>query len=239
MKVAIHQPNYFPWLGYFVKIALCDVFVFHDNVDINLRSYTRRCTVSTQPNAKEKQQHLSLQIKDGDSQNIKDVQLINPEADIKLHLSKIRAVYHKEKYFEEVFDQLVADSESWEKHGALADLNISVIQTICKIISLELNAVKSSTLAAKAIKDEHNIALVKWQNGDVYLSGMGAKKYQNEDLFLNENIELVYLDSLQWMKDEQGLKNLHVEYSILELLFKLGPKQISQVLKHFKLRLDK
>ena len=32
MKVCIHQPNYLPWLGFFKKIALSDIYVVFDDV---------------------------------------------------------------------------------------------------------------------------------------------------------------------------------------------------------------
>ena len=33
MKIGIHQPQFLPWLPYFLKIEACDYFVFLDIVD--------------------------------------------------------------------------------------------------------------------------------------------------------------------------------------------------------------
>ena len=38
MTIAIHQPNYLPWLGYFAKIFAADVFVFLDDVQYSKKS---------------------------------------------------------------------------------------------------------------------------------------------------------------------------------------------------------
>jgi len=43
--VAVHQPNFFPWFGYFVKIALSDTFILLDDVQIPWRGYTRRTKI--------------------------------------------------------------------------------------------------------------------------------------------------------------------------------------------------
>ena len=45
MTVAIHQPNYFPWVGYFYKIKAADIFIFLDDVDFSKGSYTNRCRI--------------------------------------------------------------------------------------------------------------------------------------------------------------------------------------------------
>jgi len=44
MIVAIHQPNFLPWLGWFDKLARADVFVVLDNVALQRTgsAYTNR-----------------------------------------------------------------------------------------------------------------------------------------------------------------------------------------------------
>jgi len=49
--VAIHQPNFLPWLGYFDKIARCDTFIALDDVQlVRGKSYTCRAKILSQGN---------------------------------------------------------------------------------------------------------------------------------------------------------------------------------------------
>ena len=47
VTVAIHQPNYFPYLGFFHKLVRCDVFVILDNVQFNRGGFVNRNRIKT------------------------------------------------------------------------------------------------------------------------------------------------------------------------------------------------
>lgn len=42
MMIAIHQPHYFPWLGYLAKMASVEKFILMDTVQLEKRSYMHR-----------------------------------------------------------------------------------------------------------------------------------------------------------------------------------------------------
>ena len=48
MMIAIHQPHYFPWIGYLDKMAKADKFVLMDTVQLEKRSYMLRIIMNTE-----------------------------------------------------------------------------------------------------------------------------------------------------------------------------------------------
>ena len=47
MKIAIHQPNYIPWVGFFSKMKQVDKFVLLDTVKHSKSSVTHRNKIKT------------------------------------------------------------------------------------------------------------------------------------------------------------------------------------------------
>ena len=45
MLVAIHQPNFLPWLGYFDRMVNADLFVLLDHVQFERRNYHNRTMI--------------------------------------------------------------------------------------------------------------------------------------------------------------------------------------------------
>src|SRR3990172_8374539 len=45
-KIAIHQPNFAPWLPFFAKIHQADIFVLMINAQFEKNGYQNRCSVN-------------------------------------------------------------------------------------------------------------------------------------------------------------------------------------------------
>ncbi len=47
MTVAVHQPQYVPWIGYFDKVDQCDAFVVLDTVQFKKNEFQNRNRIKT------------------------------------------------------------------------------------------------------------------------------------------------------------------------------------------------
>src|SRR6266576_7222544 len=99
--VAIHQPNYIPWLGYFFKIAHADKFIFLDNVVYPDTSFVNRNSIKTPSGPA----WLTIPVirKGRRGQFIGEVETDNTHRWAERHLTTLRCNYGRAPYFKETF----------------------------------------------------------------------------------------------------------------------------------------
>jgi len=222
--VSIHQPNYFPWAGLIHKIALSDLFVIFDDIQlVRGKSFVIRTKIKTSGGAK----WITVPVKEKSHMiPIHDVQ-INNETDWKEeHWNKIFENYKEAAFFQQnsdIFKKIIL-----QKWGKLADLNMELINQIMNILGIKTEIQKSSEFNLNSNGIEKIIDLIKKVGGDEYLAGMGegTKRYvsNNEKLFDENKINLKY-QKFESPTYQQLYGEFIPNLSILDMIFNIGPDQ--------------
>jgi hypothetical protein len=224
--VAIHQPNFVPWLGYFQKIALADKFIFLDDaVSSKTTSYVN-----------------SVDLFVGSKKTKITVPITKPKSDCRLFEIKIFRNYIKKKFLKTVYlsyKKAPFYNSTMKLLGDLIDLNfeniidfnMAFIEKTCCSANIEVRFYRSSDYPTEGAKAVRLINLCKELNADVYLSGLGASSYQNEKDFSNAGLDLQYIDypNMQYQQyfKEEFIPNL----SVLDFLMNHGTEGLrSQLL---------
>ncbi|MBT3362554.1 MAG: WbqC family protein [Chloroflexi bacterium] len=191
MKIAIHQPNFLPWIGYFYKIAHSDAFVLLDNVQYTKNSFINRNKIKT-PHG---EAWLTVPVKKSGKfgQAIHEVEINNAVKWKNKHLKTIEMNYKKANFFNYLFSNLEEIYLNTETNN-LCQLNIRLIQFISSIFKLQTRLYRSSEIAAQGDNTLLLIDICKKLGADTYMSGFGGIKYQDEELFKEAGIKLEYYD---------------------------------------------
>ena len=227
MIVGIHQPNFLPWLGYFYKIAKSDVFVLLDNVQYTKNSFINRNRIKTSQGAM--WLTVPVRIKGRFGQLIKDVEINDTVDWQKKHLGTLGANYGKARFFEAIFQGLktIYYADDWSN---LCELNVRLLEWVLSLLKLEKRIVRASDLNVKGESTRLLVSIVKAVGGDVYLSGFGGAKYQEEELFKQEGIELQYYE-FNHPVYPQLWSDFVPNLSIIDLLFNCGPESLDIILR--------
>jgi len=215
-KVAIHQPNYMPWIGFFQKMALADVFVILDTVQFSKDSYTQRTKIRT----KEGWIWLTIPVeRKYYFKPIKDIHLPQDEKWLKKHKKSIVSNYSKCKYFDDEF----VDEYYSGKFGKLQEFNEYGIFYLKDKFGIKTEIIRASELDIdENLKSTDLLVdIVKKIGGDVYISGLGGGKYMDEWKFLMDNIKLEYFD-FKPFEYPQRWDGFEPYMSAIDLLFNVG-----------------
>lgn len=191
-KVAIHQPNYLPWIGFFQKVACSDIFVILDTADFTKNGIIHRNKIRT----KEGWMWLTIPIENRYKKVIiKDVQLPNETTWWGKHWRLIMGNYGRSKHFDE-FKEYFENIYSEKKYKTLQELNEAIIFYLFECFNIHPTIIRSSELKLNPLfaKTDLNLEIVKLVGGDMYISGIGGKEYIEVEKFEKEGIELRFFE---------------------------------------------
>ena len=217
MVVAIHQPDYISWLGYFYKMSKSDVFVFLDDCQFsndNMHHWNRLKTPQGSCRVKVPvEQHL------GDP--INRVRTRDELGWKEKHLRTVEMNYSRARHFEDFYpcfrEMLLSD------YPDLAEMNITINTEIARRFGFTMPLYRSSEMALDTVREERVLDIVEKMGGDTYLSGHGAKAYQVDGHFSDRGIRLVYTDYAPITYRQLWPKVGFVPYmSVLDYIFNCG-----------------
>lgn len=194
MHIGIHQPNFLPWMGYFYKIAHCDAFVFLDHVEFTKKSYIRRVKIH-KPNDQQQELYITIPLqKHSDHAAIKTLKALSKSNWQQKISAQVYQSYHKAPYFHQVAPLLDKYFLQPPNSDMFSPFTITLIKEIAELLGLNPQWHTSSALALSSEYEDVNLDIIKKLNGSAYLSGLGARKYQDEDEYEQQGISLHYSD---------------------------------------------
>lgn len=217
MIVAIHQPNYAPWLGYFSKMARADVFVLLDDAQYTKNSYINRVQIDAGGTAR----WLTVPVTYSFGDRIDRVRAA-AENWPRAHCDTLKTHYAGAAAFKTVWPWVAAHYAALPASD-LAASNMALLSAIAERLGIRAELRKASSLdTGQAKGDDRLIALVKSCGTDAtYLSGRGGDKYQDPTKFADAGVRLVYSDFVHPVY-EQGHPDFVAGLSVLDALFRLG-----------------
>ena len=182
MKVAIHQPHYLPWLGYFAKWAAADRFIFLDTVQYEKNGWQNRNRIKTAGGPR----WLTVPVHAHLGTPIRDVTIDTTQQWRERHHRVIEQAYAKAPHLERYRDALVAFyGQDWDR---LAPLAVASSRWLAEALGVVTPVVLASELGVEegGPADDATARLVAFcraVGADTYLAGQDGARYMDTGRF--------------------------------------------------------
>ncbi len=227
--VAIHQPTFFPWLGYFNKIARCDQFVVLDNVQFPKKGGTWANRVKLLINGQPGWVTMPVERSYHGMRSYAEMRIDNDAPWRDKLLKTIRVNYNQYRYFDEVFpavEDLIRNPNT-----RLTDYNLSAILSLGKRLGIDTSRiVLASTLRAEGASTDLLVSLVKAVDGTAYLCGGGAAEYQEDEKFATAGLNLIYQNFQHPVYEQTSAEDFVPGLSVIDALMNCGFQRTGELI---------
>lgn len=191
ISLAIMQPYFLPYIGYFQLINSVDQFVVYDNVQYTKKGWINRNRMLQ--NGKDVMFSLPLK-KDSDYLDVVDRELSSDFSRDKL-CRQVEGAYRRAPFFDQTFP-LIEKIIKFEDQNLFQFLYHSII-TICRHLGITTEIKVASSLPVdSAMKSQDKVLALCLATGSAcYVNAIGGIDLYSKEVFVNRGIELKFLQS--------------------------------------------
>lgn len=235
MKIAIMQPYFLPYLGYFSLIKHTEKFILLDTVQFIRHGWIERNRI----------------LKPGSGWQYIAIPLMKYSQETKIHDIKIK---NTSDWRDKIFRQLEHYKKRAPFYGATIDilraaldidtdsivkLNKYVLKTVCDYIGIEINVdvFSEMNLDIEEVKapDEWALNICKVLNGiNEYWNPEGGLEFFNRSKYENEGIDIKFL-KMNFLRYPQRRPEFEIGLSIVDVMMFNEPEKINVMLDDFVL----
>ena len=191
MKIAVMQPYFFPYIGYFRLIQTCDKFVFFNDVQYIRRGWVNRNRIHC---SNKEFQYLTVPIQKVSRDSlIKDIKIDYSSDWHSQHMLAMLHSYGKNKprSIVEMYSQIPQFSH-------LQDLLVYTTKKTCEIMGITAEFLFSSSIEVESINEcgphKRLIEICRSLGGDCYVNLPGGRSLYNQDQFRKYGLKLNFVD---------------------------------------------
>lgn len=233
MKIAIMQPYFFPYLGYFQLISAVDKFIIFDDVQYIAKGWINRNRLLINGNIflfTIPLEHAST------NRNIRDIKLSNNgKWRIKL-CQTIRQGYKKSKYFDQVI-HLVEEVILDDNVDNISDIARKSLIVISKYLGIHTDIIYSSSVYENQhLRGQDRILnICKLEKADAYINATGGRLLYNRADFHQQAITLKFIESTLSRYNQPGQDEFIPGLSIIDVMMNNSIEDCKLLLDQYQL----
>lgn len=225
MRIAIMQPGYLPWLGFFDLMHHCELFVIFDDVQYTKKDWRSRNKIRTWDGWM--WLSVPVQTKHRRFQTIYEAEIDHTSNWRQKHLRAIEVNYGRAPYFKDFFPALKEIiGFRWEH---LVDLDLELIKWLAAAFGMRRDIIKSSGLKTHGKREEKIIAVCEALGAKELYDTKAASTFLDLPAFEKKRIKLEFQDychPIYQQLHEPFLSHM----SAIDLLFNYGPESRGVIL---------
>jgi hypothetical protein len=225
VKIAIAQPTYLPWLGYFDLLDQVDKFVLLDTVQFEKQSWQQRNRIKTPTGLL----WLTVPVvfRGRLRQHIVDVEI--READFwRDHLHAVELNYRRTPFFGAYYPALSELLRSASSGLRLAELTVGLLRWLAEELGIETPIVRSSELSAQGKRTDLLAEICNLSGATTYVSPLGSADYLLNELpiLTGRGVDVVF-QHYEHPSYRQLFPPFQAYASTLDLLFNEGENALA------------